>query len=96
MSIAQYCFTLLLNSKQYSNWYAEIIVFAGLDLVAQLKGRDLGDELLIPDVMLKYHEDVFLDDVSLDEVKEALGVPVTVVPAADGYDLLRCMLGEEG
>lgn len=28
MSIAQYCFTLLLNSKQYSNRYAEIIVFA--------------------------------------------------------------------
>lgn len=83
-----------------NDFFGHTITVAGLvtgrDLVAQLKGRDLGDELLIPDVMLKYHEDVFLDDVSLDEVKEALGVPVTVVPAADGYDLLRCMLGEEG
>ena len=82
-----------------NDFFGHTITVAGLvtgrDLIAQLKGRDLGDELLIPDVMLKYHEDVFLDDVSLDEVKEALDVPVTVVPAADGYDLLRCMLGEE-
>lgn len=82
-----------------NDFFGHTITVAGLvtgrDLIAQLKGRDLGDELLIPDVMLKYHEDVFLDDVSLDEVKEALGVPVTVVPTADGYDLLRCMLGEE-
>ena len=28
MSIAQYYFTLLSNSKQYSDCYAEIIVFA--------------------------------------------------------------------
>ena len=70
-------------------------LITGRDLVAQLKGRDLGDAVLIPDVMLRYHEDVFLDDVSLPEVEEALGVPVTVVPASDGYDLLRCILGEE-
>ncbi len=79
-----------------NDFFGHTITVAGLitgqDLIAQLKGRELGDELLIPDVMLKYHEDVFLDDVSLDE---ALGVPVTVVPTADGYDLLRCMLGEE-
>ena len=67
----------------------------GRDLIAQLKGKDLGEELLIPDVMFKYHEDVFLDDVSLEEVQEALGVSVSIVPTADGYDLLRCVLGEQ-
>ena len=82
-----------------NDFFGHSITVAGLitgrDLMAQLKGRDLGDTVLIPDVMLRYHEDVFLDDVSLPEVEEALGVPVTVVPASDGYDLLRCILGEE-
>ena len=45
--------------------------------------------------MLRYHEDVFLDDVTLPQAEEALGVPIQVVPTADGYDLLRCLLGEE-
>lgn len=81
-----------------NDFFGHTITVAGLvtgrDLIAQLKGKDLGEELLIPDVMFKYHEDVFLDDVSLEEVQEALGVSVSIVPTADGYDLLRCVLGE--
>ena len=64
----------------------------GRDLIAQLKGRELGNVLLIPDVMLRFHEDVFLDDVTLPEVEEALGAPVRAVPAGDGYALLEAML----
>ena len=44
--------------------------------------------------MLRHGEGVFLDDVTLAEVEEALCV--TVVPVeVDGGDLLRAMLGEE-
>ena len=90
-----------LNGKVYpivNDFFGHEITVAGLitgqDLIAQLRGKDLGDELLLPDVLLKFHEDVFLDDVTLSEVREALGVPITMV-GSDGYELLRCMLGEE-
>ena len=90
-----------LNGRVYpivNDFFGHEITVAGLitgrDLIAQLRGKDLGDELLLPDVLLKFHEDVFLDDVTLSEVREALGVPITMV-GSDGYELLRCMLGEE-
>ena len=51
----------------------------GGDMVKQLKGRDLGDELLIPEVMLRAEGDLFLDNVSLDEVSKELGIKVRVV-----------------
>ncbi len=51
----------------------------GQDLVKQLKGRDLGDELLIPSNMLKAGEKIFLDDYTVDMVRDRLGVDVTPV-----------------
>jgi putative radical SAM enzyme (TIGR03279 family) len=81
-----------------NDFFGHNITVAGLitgqDLIAQLKGQDLGEELLLPDVLLKFHEDVLLDDVTLDQVREELGVPITMVNS-DGYELLRCILGEE-
>ncbi|MBO5914373.1 MAG: DUF512 domain-containing protein, partial [Clostridia bacterium] len=53
---------------------------------------DLGDELLIPENMLRNEGDLFLDNVSLSELSEALGVPVTVVPRG-GYALCEAMTG---
>lgn len=79
-----------------NDFFGEQITVAGLvtgrDLIAQLKGQKLGSVLLIPDVMLRFHEDVFLDDVALPEAEEALGVPVKAVPAGDGYALLEAIL----
>ena len=82
-----------------NDFFGRSITVAGLvtgqDLITQLKSRDLGEEVLIPDVMLRYHEDVFLDDVTLPQAEEALGVPIQVVPTAGGYDPLPRLLGEE-
>ena len=66
----------------------------GQDIIAQLKGKDLGETLLFPDSMLKFHTDVFLDDVSQGEIEEALGVKMTKVDAGDGGCLLEAMIGE--
>ena len=60
----------------------------------QLKGRDLGERLLIPVNMLRHGGDVFLDDVRVPDVEAALGVPVTVVEQ-DGFDLLGAVLGRK-
>ena len=66
-------------------------LITGQDLIAQLKGRDIGNRLLIPVNMLRHGGDVFLDDTRVCDVEAALGVPVTVVEQ-DGFDLLDAML----
>ena len=79
-----------------NDFFGETIVVAGLvtggDLIAQLRGKKLGERLLIPANMLRHGERVFLDDVSLDDVERALGVPVIPVEQ-DGYELLDAMCG---
>jgi NifB/MoaA-like Fe-S oxidoreductase len=51
----------------------------GQDIISQLRGRPLGEFLLVPDVMLKEGEDVFLDDLSLLDLERELGVRVSKV-----------------
>jgi len=63
----------------------------GRDLIAQLKGCNLGSRLLIPQNMLRHKEDVFLDDITVSEVSDALGVSVRVVKQ-DGADLLHAFI----
>jgi len=91
-----------LDCKVYpivNDFFGHTITVAGLvtgqDMIAQLKGKDLGERLLFPDVMLRFHSDVFLDDITQSEIETALGVPMTPVQADDGYELLRNLLGEE-
>lgn len=67
-------------------------LITGRDLIAQLKGQELGERLLLPDCMLRYHQNVFLDDYTVEQVQEALGVPITFV-ASDGFKLLDAILG---
>ncbi len=54
-------------------------LIVGKDLIAQLSGKELGTELLIPVCMLRSGEEVFLDDVTVSQVEEALNVKVTAV-----------------
>lgn len=78
-----------------NDFFGHEITVAGLitgrDLIAQLKGQDLGERLLLPDCMLRYHQNVFLDDYTVEQVQDALGVPITFVPS-DGFKLLDAML----
>jgi len=64
------------------------------DIKAQLKNKSLGEELLIPSVMLRDGGDMFLDSVTLEELSEELGIKITPVEN-DGYDFLDKILGEE-
>ena len=76
-------------------FFGESVNVAGLvtgrDLIRQLVGKSLGERLLIPQTMLRYGEGVFLDDVTLDEISAALGVPVIPVPA-NGEEFLKAIL----
>ena len=66
----------------------------GQDLINQLKGRKLPPRLLIPASMLRSGEQVFLDDVSVEDVERELSVTVTAV-GQDGYELLDAICGIE-
>ncbi len=81
-----------------NHFFGETITVAGLvtgrDLIDQLRGKKLGERLLIPASMLRSGENVFLDDVTTADVERALGVPVVPVPQ-DGYELLDAICGIE-
>lgn len=79
-----------------NRFFGETVTVSGLitgqDLVAQLRGKDLGGRLLLPVNMLRHGQDVFLDDMTLAQVSEALGVPVQPVNQ-DGFDLCDAIFG---
>lgn len=67
---------------------------AGGDLISQLRGRNLGDRLLIPASMLRHGGDMFLDDVTVKEAEAALGVPIVPIQN-DGFELLNAICDNE-
>lgn len=79
-----------------NDFFGPTINVAGLvtggDLIRQLRGKPLGEELLIPASMLRHEGDLFLDDVSLADVERELQVPVRPVPN-DGYALMAALAG---
>ncbi len=81
-----------------NDFFGERITVSGLitgqDLAAQLRGRALGERLLLPCNMLRSGEAVFLDDYTVPMLEEALQVPVNIVKSS-GQDLLKAVLAEE-
>ncbi len=81
-----------------NNFFGEMITVAGLitatDIKAQIKGKELGNEVLIPAVMLRNERDMFLDSITLEQLSKELNVPITPVEN-DGYELIDAILGRE-
>ena len=79
-----------------NEFFGEQITVSGLitggDLIAQLKGKTLGERLLLPCNMFRSGEEVFLDDVALPQVEEALQVRADIVKSS-GQDLIDAVLG---
>lgn len=87
------------NWKVYpivNHFFGEKITVSGLitgrDLIEQLRGEELGERLLISSSMLDSAGAVFLDDLTPEDVENALGVPLRVV-SSDGYELLDALRG---
>ncbi len=78
-----------------NEFFGEQITVAGLitgrDLIRQLKGKALGERLLLPACMFRSGEEVFLDDVTREEVKSALQVQVDIVKSS-GRDFVEAVL----
>ena len=81
-----------------NRFFGEMVNVAGLltgqDLLAQLRDRDLGSRVLISASMLRHGGDMFLDDMTLENLSDTLGVPVIPV-RNDGAALLRAFLDTE-
>jgi len=80
-----------------NRFFGETVTVSGLltgqDLVAQLSGEE-ADEILITSCMLREGEDVFLDDMTLTQAQEKIGIPIKPVPN-DGADMLYALRGTE-
>ena len=82
-----------------NHFFGEKITVTGLltggDIRDQLSGKDLGRGLILPAQTLKSDEEIFLDDMTLSELQNALQVPVIIVQSS-GLELFRTILEAEG
>ncbi len=81
-----------------NEFFGEYITVAGLitgqDLIKQLTGQELGEILLLPAAMFRSGEQVFLDDITKEELEKALQVKVNIVKSS-GQDFLSAVLMDE-
>lgn len=81
-----------------NDFFGEKITVTGLltggDIARQLEGKDLGEALLLPCNTLKADENIFLDDMTLEELQNALQVPVIIVQSS-GMELFNRIIETE-
>ena len=82
-----------------NDFFGESITVSGLitggDLMAQLTDVPM-DRLLLPANMLRQEGDLFLDDVSVEQVEQTLGVPITFINETDGAALFDALFEMKG
>ncbi|MCR4616870.1 MAG: DUF512 domain-containing protein [Lachnospiraceae bacterium] len=79
-----------------NDFYGHGITITGLlvgnDIINQLKGKNLGSRLYLPENCVRSGDDIFLDDVHIPEVETALQCGISIVKSS-GRDFVNCMLG---
>ncbi len=80
-----------------NRFFGEQITVAGLltgqDIIEQLCGKELGEELLLPICLLKNNEQILLDDVTVSDIENALQVKTHIVKSS-GQDLIDALVGD--
>ncbi|MFW5668335.1 MAG: DUF512 domain-containing protein [Acetivibrio ethanolgignens] len=69
-------------------------LLTGQDIIEQLKGRDLGEYLILPDVLLRSGEEVLLDDITVSDIEKALQIEIHIVKS-DGKSLIDTIVKEQ-
>ena len=81
--------------KITNEFFGEKITVSGLitgqDLLNQLKDVELGEKLLLPCSMLRSETDVFLDDMTVEQLSQSLQVEIVIVDEG-GADLVSAMI----
>ena len=78
-----------------NTFFGEQVTVSGLicasDIIKELAGKDLGTQVFIPNNMLKDDEDIFLDNISVTELSDILGVPVVPL-APDPQSFIKALI----
>ena len=81
-----------------NEFFGEMITVSGLltgqDIIKQLKGRDLGNRILLPQNVLRSGENYFLDDITIPQLEETLQVRADIVKSS-GQDFVHAILKEQ-
>ena len=81
----------------YNDYFGRDITVAGLltgqDIINQLKDKDLGDYLILPNVLLRSGEEVLLDDLTVTDLEKALQIEIRIVKS-DGTSLIDTILND--
>lgn len=84
--------------KIVNNFFGSKITVAGLvtgnDIIEQLRDKKIGTHLYIPSSMLRHENDKFLDDVTIEELEQSLGVTLVAVNN-DGYEFVEKLTAKE-
>lgn len=87
--------TIYLESLRSKYWGQETTVtglLTGEDLLTQLQGKDLGDGILLPSVMLKHNDIYFLDDMTIEELAKRLNTKI--FPVTGTTELIQICLND--
>ena len=80
-----------------NHFFGENITVTGLltgqDIVNRLKNQKLGERLLVPTCTLKSGEDIFLDDMTLEQMEKNLQIEAVIVKSS-GADFVKAVLGD--
>jgi len=68
-----------IENKFFGKFVTVTGLLTGVDIIKQLKNKELGDTLLLSDNMLKDNEIILLDDTTTTDISERLKIPVTIV-----------------
>lgn len=78
-----------------NTFFGPLITVTGLltggDIINQLKGKELGERLILSSSMLKDDEDIFLDDIKLKELEKRLNIKTTIT-SWEGSDFIDKIL----
>lgn len=83
--------------KIINDYFGHSITVTGLltgqDICSQLSGKELGDNLLLPTNTLKADENIFLDDMTLEEFEKNLQIN-TIIVKSSGMDFVKTIINE--
>ncbi len=83
--------------KIINDYFGHSITVTGLltgqDICSQLLGKELGDNLLLPTNTLKADENIFLDDMTLEEFEKNLQIN-TIIVKSSGMDFVKTIINE--
>ena len=80
-----------------NQFFGETITVSGLltgqDILRTLKGRELGSVLYLPSNLLKSDSELFLDDLKVSDLEDALQVRIKIIES-DGFSFFEEIVGK--